>query len=55
MQSYAAAFGEDAPLTKALSDYADLPEEIWANTYEEHRMMISYYNKAHQEQMKEKI
>lgn len=47
--SYAVAFGQNAWMTKTIQDYADLPEEIWANTYEEHRMIWEYYNEAHTE------
>lgn len=47
-QSYVAALGENAPYTKAIQELEDLPEEIWANTYEEHRMLVGHFNRAHE-------
>ncbi|MDO4556004.1 MAG: DUF2142 domain-containing protein, partial [Lachnospiraceae bacterium] len=47
--SYAVALGGEAWYTEAIEDYMDLPDEIWADTYEEHRQIIAYYNKAHEE------
>lgn len=47
-QSYVVACGKEVSYTKAIQELEDLPEEIWANTYEEHRMLIGHFNKAHE-------
>lgn len=49
VESYGAALGEETIYSRAIAKLEDLPGEIRANTYDEHRMMIGYFNRAHKD------